>query len=145
MKRTLLPALLLAATACGGFLSRSGSPTARALYSISVNQDIYRRGNTGEATIRNVSGQSLQYNFCQRRLERQENKYWIVAYEWPTAGGACTTGIKTMPKDDRESTLFEIPTGVPAGRYRLVFSGLLDRKGRAVTPEQSSSQVFDVR
>jgi hypothetical protein len=115
------------------------------MYSISLNQDIYRRGSTGEATIRNVSGENLQYDFCERRLERQENKYWIVAYEWPTAGGRCTTSSRTIAKGDTESTLFEIPVGVPSGSYRLVFRGLLDKKGRPVSPEQSSSKTFQVR
>jgi hypothetical protein len=137
--------LIAALSGCGGFLNRGGPRPARAMYSITLNQDIYRRGSTGEAVIRNVSGQNLQYDFCERRLERQENKYWIVAYEWPTAGGRCTTSTRTIAKDERESTLFEIPVGVPAGTYRLVFSGLLDRKARPVTPEQASSKTFQVR
>ena len=145
MKRTLIALALIGLAACGGFLNRGGPRPARAMYSITLNQDIYRRGATGEATIRNVSGQSLQYDFCERRLERQENKYWIVAYEWPTAGGRCTTSTKTLAKDDRETTLFELPVGIPAGTYRLVFNGLLDRKARPVTPEQASSQTFQVR
>jgi hypothetical protein len=145
MRRIAQILMLAAITGCGGFLNRGGSSTGRAMYSITLNQDIYRRGNTGEATIRNVSGQSLQYNFCQRRLERQENKYWIVAYEWPTAGGNCTTSTRTIARDDTETTLFEIPVGIPAGTYRLVFNGLLDRKGRPVTPEQASSKTFQVR
>jgi len=31
-------------------------------------------GNTGEATIRNTSGETLEYNLCQRRLERQVDR-----------------------------------------------------------------------
>jgi hypothetical protein len=145
MKKLIFALTLTAVSACGGFLNRGGSSTSRAMYSVTLNQDIYRRGNTGEATVRNVSGQDLQYNFCQRRLERQANKYWVVAYEWPTAGGTCTTSTRTIAKDERESTLFEIPLGIPPGDYRLVFNGLLDKKGRPVTPEQASSKTFEVR
>lgn len=143
--RLIAAAALISSAGCGGIIGRGGSPTARALYSVSTNQDIYRRGNTGEATIRNVSGQSLQYNLCQRRLERQVNKYWVVAYEWPTAGGACTTEARTLAKDGTITTLFELPTGVPSGMYRVVFNGLLDRKGAAITPEQSATKLFEVR
>src|SRR5215213_1425692 len=107
MKKIIFIVALVALSACGGFLNRGGSSTGRAMYSVTLNQDIYRRGNTGEATVRNVSGQDLQYNFCQRRLERKANKYWLVAYEWPTAGGACTTSTRPIAKDERESTLFE--------------------------------------
>lgn len=144
MKRVVHAFAVISLAACG-VLNTGGPRPARAFYSITLNQDVYRRGNTGEATIRNVSGKPLQYDFCQRQLQRQENKYWIVAYEWPTAGGQCTTSTRTLAKDDSEKTLFEIPVGIPAGTYRLVFSGLLDNKARPVTPEQASTKTFQVR
>jgi hypothetical protein len=117
------------------------SPT----YSIVTNREIYSRGNTGEVTIRNASSRSLEYNLCPRRLERQANKYWVVAFEWPTAGGACTTELRRLPKDDEVTTLFDIPTGVPIGTYRLVFTGLRDKDGRTIAGDEAATKSFTVR
>lgn len=114
-------------------------------YRITTNRDIYSRGNTGEATIRNVSTRSLEYNLCQRRLERQVNKYWVVAFEWPTSGGACTTEARQLPKGESVSTLFEIPTGVPIGKYRVVFTNLKGKDGHTVSPDDAATPSFDVR
>jgi hypothetical protein len=140
--RTFL--LLLAVTGCS-MINRPGGNRTTPSYRISTNRDIYSRGNTGEATIRNVSSRQLEYNLCQRRLERQANKYWVVAYEWPTAGGACTTESRRLAKDDYVTTLFEIPTGVPIGTYRLVFTNLRGKDGRPVSSDDAATQSFSVR
>jgi hypothetical protein len=140
--RTFL--LLLAVTGCS-MINRPGGNRTTPSYRISTNRDIYSRGNTGEATIRNVSSRQLEYNLCQRRLERQANKYWVVAYEWPTAGGACTTESRRLAKDDYVTTLFEIPTGVPIGTYRLVFTNLRGKDGRPVSADDAATQSFGVR
>jgi hypothetical protein len=114
-------------------------------FQITSNQDVYSRGNTGETTLRNTTDEPLEYNLCPRRLERQANKYWVVAFEWPTAGGACTTEARTLGKGQSISALFEIPTGVPTGTYRLVFTGLIGKNGKAVPPDQSATPAFQVR
>ena len=92
-----------------------------------------------------LASNALQYNLCQRRLERQVNKYWVVAFEWPTAGGTCTTEARGLSKGATVNALFEIPTGVPIGTYRIVFRGLLDDKGRIVAPDDASTPSFTVR
>jgi hypothetical protein len=134
--------VLFSATACSLIRGHGeGAP----LYSITTNRDIYSRGNTGEATIRNVSTRSLEYNLCQRRLERQANKYWVVAFEWPTAGGVCTTELRRLPENEEVRALFDIPTGVPIGTYRLVFTGLRGKDGRSVSGDAASTRSFTVR
>lgn len=127
---------------CGGLLGRGGTSPD---YLVRANRDIYSRGNTGEATIRNISDETLDYNLCPRRLERMANKYWVVAFEWPTAGSACTTEARRLSKGESVNALFEVPTGVPTGRYRIVFSGLFDRDRKFAGPEQAATQSFDVR
>jgi hypothetical protein len=134
--------LAMAFGGCGGLLGR-GQPDPD--YLVRANRDVYSRGNTGEATIRNISGESLEYNLCPRRLERMANKYWVVAFEWPTSGSACTTEARRLPRNESVNTLFEIPTGVPTGAYRIVFSALFDKEGRTVGPDQAATQSFDVR
>ena len=135
-------AILASTSACSLFARHGGSsPT----YTIATNREIYSRGNTGEATIRNISGRTLEYNLCPRRLERQANKYWVVAFEWPTAGGACTTELRRLAKDDEVTTLFDIPTGVPIGTYRLVFTGLHGKDGRSVAGGDAATKSFTVR
>lgn len=114
-------------------------------FAITVNRDSYARGNTGEATIKNVSDKTLDYNLCQRRLERQENKYWIVAFEWPTAGGTCTTESRRLTKGESVNTFFEIPRGVPTDTYRVMFTGLIGNDGRPVGPDEASTPTFKVR
>ena len=114
-------------------------------FQIASNQDVYSRGNTGEATIRNSTDEPLQYNLCPRRLERQANKYWVVAFEWPTAGGACTTVARALDKGDSVKALFEVPTGVPTGTYRLVFTGLIGKNGKPVPPDLAATPAFQVR
>ena len=143
-QRTTLVALgiLVSTSACSLFAGHGGSsPT----YNITANREIYSRGNTGEATIRNISSRTLEYNLCPRRLERQANKYWVVAFEWPTAGGACTTEMRRLAKDDEVTTLFDIPTGVPIGTYRLVFTGLRGKDGKSVTGADAATKSFTVR
>lgn len=144
MKRILSAALIIAAISGCSVISRGGGGSSKP-YQITSNRDIYSRGNTGEATIKNISSRQLDYNLCQRRLERQVNKYWVVAFEWPTAGGACTTETKQLPKGESVSALFEIPTGVPIGKYRLVFTNLRGKDGRTVSADDGSTQSFDVR
>ena len=134
--------ILVSTSACSLFARHGGSsPT----YNITTNREIYSRGNTGEATIRNVSSRTLEYNLCPRRLEREANKYWVVAFEWPTAGGACTTEMRRLAKDDEVTTLFDIPTGVPIGMYRLVFTGLRDKDGKSVAGADAATKSFTVR
>lgn len=141
----LLTLAISASVFTGGcsVLNRGGSSSPS--YRITANRSIYSRGNTGEATIKNISGRSLEYNLCQRRLERQVNKYWVVAFEWPTAGGACTTEARSLPKNESVTTLFDIPTGVPIGRYRIVFTNLHDKDGRNVSADDAATPSFDVR
>jgi hypothetical protein len=127
---------------CFGFMGGSG--TSRD-YQITTNTTSYKRGSTGEVTIKNVTDKPLEYNLCQRRLERQENKYWIVAFEWPTAGGACTTEARRLAKGESVNTLFELPTGVPTGRYRVVFTNLLSKDGKTLASDAAGTPVFDVK
>ena len=136
--------IVLAATGCS-MINRPGGNRTTPTYRITTNRDIYSRGNTGEATIKNISSRQLEYNLCQRRLERQANKYWVVAYEWPTAGGACTTESRRLAKDDYTTTLFDIPTGVPIGTYRLVFTNLRGKDGRPVSADVAATPSFSVR
>ncbi|MDO8501621.1 MAG: hypothetical protein Q7S20_07235 [Gemmatimonadaceae bacterium] len=128
---------------CGGLLGRGGGSPRE--YQITINRQAYNRGNTGEATIRNASDKTLEYNLCQRRLERDVNKYWVVAFEWPTAGGACTSETRTLTKGTSVNTLFDIPTGVPTGTYRVVFTGLLGEDGRTVSSDRAATPSFAVR
>jgi len=145
-RRRLLSTLLFAGViaslgGCGGLLGGGGSSRD---YRITMNRDVYSRGNTGEATIKNVSGETLEYNLCPRRLERQANKYWVVAFEWPTAGSACTTEARRLAKGASVNTLFEIPTGVPTGTYRVVFTDLRGEDGRMVSGDVAATPRFQV-
>ena len=130
-------------SACSLIGGRGGSTSP--MYQITTNREIYSRGNTGEAIIRNTSSRQLEYNVCPRRLERQANKYWVVAFEWPTAGGACTTEVRRLAKGEEVTTLFDIPTGVPIGTYRLVFTGLRGKDGRSVDGGDAATKPFTVR
>ena len=145
MKKLISTFLLTLSVVGCGMINHPGGNRTSPSYRISTNRDIYSRGNTGEATIKNISSRQLEYNLCQRRLERQANKYWVVAYEWPTAGGACTTESRRLAKDDTITTLFDIPTGVPIGRYRLVFTNLRGKDGRPVSSDDAATPSFDVR
>jgi hypothetical protein len=131
-----------ALTACGGLLGRSGSART---YEITTNRSTYARGNTGEATIRNASDDRLEYNLCPRRLERRVGNEWAPAFEWPTAGGACTAEARTLDKGGSVSTLFEIPTGVPSGTYRVIFTGLLGSDKKPLDPDRAATPSFEVR
>src|SRR5687767_13282919 len=106
---------------CGGLLGRGGTSSD---YQITTNREDYNRGSTGEATIRNTSDKTLQYSLCQRRLERKMGNSWVVAFEWPTAGGACTAEVRSLAEGASVNALFDVPTGLPAGTYRVVFTGL---------------------
>jgi hypothetical protein len=135
-------ALLL--SACGGIINLGGGGSSRP-YDISTNRDNYNRGNVGEATIRNASDQTLEYNLCQRRLERQVDRSWITAFEWPTAGGACTTEARRLSRGQSVDTFFDIPTGMPAGTYRIMFLGLMGVDGSRLSGDRAASPSFTVR
>lgn len=136
--------ILAAATGCGQLMNIGGGGSSRD-YDISTNRDTYDRGNTGEATVRNASDQTLEYNLCQRRLERQVNRSWIVSFEWPTAGGACTTELRRLNRGQSVDTFFDIPTGVPTGTYRIVFTGLMGEDGRPLPADRAATPSFTVR
>jgi hypothetical protein len=138
----LVMMIAISSTSCSVLGRRGGSsPT----YTITTNREIYGRGNTGEAVIKNVSSRQLEYNLCPRRLERKGNRYWVVAFEWPTAGGACTTELRRLAKGDEVTTLFDIPAGVPIGTYRVVFTGLRGKDGKSMAGDDAASQQFTVR
>ena len=140
----VLGVLALASTvACGGL--RIGGGGSSSVFEIRTNRDEYNRGSTGEVTVRNRSDDRVQYNLCQRRLERRVDRNWITAFEWPTAGGACTTEFRELRGGQSVNTLFEIPTGIPTGTYRIHFPGLLDDKGSPVTGDRASTTAFEVR
>lgn len=130
-------------TGCGA-ISLGGGGSSRA-YDIVTNRDTYNRGNVGEATIRNASDESVEYNLCQRRLERQVDRNWITAFEWPTAGSACTTESRTLRRGDAVNTFFDIPTGVPTGTYRVVFTGLRGKDSAVVPADRAATRSFSVR
>ena len=143
MMMAILPLMQVASLAgCGGFPGGGGDSRD---YHITVNQQSFTRGNTGEATIRNTSDKTLEYNLCQRRLERQVGRNWVAAFEWPTAGGACTAEARSLAKGASVNTLFELPTGVPSGTYRVVFNGLLGDNGTIVSSDRAASPPFEVR
>src|SRR5215212_4840991 len=144
MKKILAAALIIIGLSGCSLINRGTGGSSR-YYRVTTNRDIYSRGNTGEATIKNISSRQLDYNLCQRRLERQVNKYWVVAYEWPTAGGACTTAMRHLAKGEDITTLFDIPTGVPSGRYRMVFTNLRGKDSKPVSSDDGSTPSFDVR
>ncbi len=133
---------LSAACACGGLFGRSGSSRP---FELATNRQTYDRGNTGEATIRNASKDALEYNACPRRLERRVGDAWVAAFQWPTAGGACTAEARRLERGASVNTLFEVPTGVPAGTYRLVFTGLLGSDSRPLPADLSATPAFEVR
>jgi hypothetical protein len=144
MKR-ILAAVMIIGVMSGCSVINRGSSGSSPAYQVTANREIYSRGNTGEATIKNVSSRQLDYNLCQRQLQRQVNKYWIVAFEWPTAGGACTTEMRHLAKGESVSALFDIPTGVPIGTYRLIFNNLRGKDGKPVSPDDASTRSFEVR
>lgn len=127
-----------------GAISLGGGGSSRT-YEIRTNRDTYSRGNVGEAMIRNASDETVEYNLCPRRLERQVDRNWITAFEWPTSGSACTAEARTLRRGDTVNTLFDIPTGIPTGTYRVVFTGLRDRDGSAVSPDRAATSSFSVR
>ncbi len=130
-------------TACGA-INLGGGGSSR-VYDITTNRDTYNRGNVGEATIRNASDETVEYNLCPRRLERQVDRNWITAFEWPTAGSACTAEARTLRRGDTVNTLFDIPTGVPTGTYRVVFTGLRDSGGAAMPADRAATSSFSIR
>jgi len=134
----------LSLAACGRLINIGGGEASSA-FQITTNRDAYSRGNTGEITVRNRSDDRVEYNLCQRRLERRVDRSWITAFEWPTAGGSCTTEARPLPSGQSVNTLFEIPTGIPTGTYRIVFTGLLDQEGRPVTGDRAATPLFEVR
>jgi len=140
---TVVPSVLImvAISGCGGLLGRGGSERE---YQISTNKTDYARGSTGEATIRNATDETLEYNLCQRRLERQVGNNWVAAFEWPVAGGACTSEARSLSKGSSVNTFFDIPTGVPTGKYRVVFTNLLGEDGKPVSPDRAATPPFDV-
>jgi hypothetical protein len=145
VERAALMSIVLGVAAisgCGGLLGRGGSERE---YQIATNRSDYTRGSTGEATIRNVTDETLEYNLCQRRLERQVGNNWVPAFEWPVAGGACTSEARSLSKGASVNTFFDIPTGVPTGKYRVVFTNLLGQDGKPVSPDRAATPQFDVR
>lgn len=143
-RATLLALTIIASASACSFIGGKGASSSP-MYQITTNREIYSRGNTGEVIIRNTSSRQLEYNLCPRRLERQANKYWVVAFEWPTAGGACTTELRRLAKGEEVTTLFDIPGGAPIGTYRLVFTGLRGKDGRNIAGDDAATKSFTVR
>ena len=131
---------------CGtlGNIINVGGSSSRA-YDITTNRSSYNRGNVGDATIRNTTDETVEYNLCPRRLERQVDRNWISVFEWPTAGSACTTDVRTLRRGESVNTFFDIPTGVSTGTYRVVFTGLAGPNRATLTADQAATESFAVR
>jgi hypothetical protein len=134
-----LPAVTVFA-GCTGLISHTRvSPE----YGITTNEQIYKRGGSGLATIRNTSSKPLDYNLCPRRLERRVNKYWVVATE--VSANECPRRTRTLPKGRLVRTPFGIPAGVDPDTYRVVFTGLQGKDGRSLPGDRAATPAFEVR
>jgi hypothetical protein len=145
MMRALTWALLgatMTLPGCGVF--RRGE-TAPGPYRIELAPPYYTRGTTVRVTVTNTSKADVEYNLCTRQLERRSGSTWIVAYEWPAAGGACTMELRTLRPGESTTTEVEIPAGVPVGAYRVVFTGLRSGGGASLPRDAIASPEFELR
>jgi hypothetical protein len=145
VRRTAMALVVTSIVSGCGALSMGGGGGSSAPYDIATNRQTYTRGNVGEATIRNAAGENLEYNLCPRRLERQVDRNWIAAYEWPTAGSACTTDARTLKRGESVNTFFDVPTGLATGTYRVVFTGLRGKDRGTVSADRAATPAFGVR
>ena len=110
------------------------------LVEVTTDRAEYVAGQSGRATITNVSDEVVHYNTCPRTVERRTGVEWKVEARWPQPGGACAMIAYALAPGGSAEVPFELPQGLPEGTYRVRFFGFSDDDGDR--PRNAASRPF---
>ena len=136
----------------------SGSPSARAdtspaaapAASATVRSDSvllrtdktqYKAGERMVLTFENRSAAGYTFNPCQRLIEREDGGAWKPV---PDEGRMCTMEAWLLEPRSTRTGPTELPTTIPAGRYRVVVPMGVDSPGATASKITAVSDPFTV-
>jgi hypothetical protein len=88
----------------------------------------YRAGEKMTLTFENKGARSYAFNPCTRSLEHEANGAWTAV---PEAGRMCTMEAWILDSHGTRTGQTELPSPLPAGRYRVVVRMTMDALGNA--------------
>jgi hypothetical protein len=110
----------------------AAAPSARAdSVVLRTDKSAYRAGEKMTLTFENRSARSYAFNPCTRTLEREENGTWTAL---PDEGRMCTMEAWILDANGTRTGTTELPTPLPAGRYRVVVRMTVETVGGSTAP-----------
>jgi hypothetical protein len=129
----LFAILALAGVGCGDSLATY--PDSETRFEVTIPRDVYAPGDTVAATIRNISGVTQYFSFCNERLQRNDGgTTWTTVSPAPSA---CTLELRVLGVGQTVPYTYILPAGTPSGNYRVVVLPPSQSDGRPIiaTPQ----------
>jgi hypothetical protein len=102
----------------------------------------YRAGEPVALTFENRSAATYTFNACTRTIEHESNGTWTAL---PDEGRMCTMQAFLLAPHATQTGSTELPTPLPAGRYRIAVRMTLDQAtGQPANPVYAISEPITV-
>jgi hypothetical protein len=138
MTRKVVPVLFamlaLATVGCGDSLATY--PDSEARFDVTIARDTYAPGDTVAATMRNITGVTQYYSFCNTTLQRNDAGTWTRVSPQPSA---CTLELRILGVGQTAPFAYPLSVSTPPGTYRIVVLPPSASSGRPIiaTPQFS--------
>jgi hypothetical protein len=108
--------------------SSAAAPSRADSVVLRTDKSQYRAGEKITLTFENKGARSYAFNPCSRTLEREENGTWTTVAE---PNRMCTMEAWILDPHGTRTGPTELPSSLPAGRYRVVVRMTMDALGSA--------------
>lgn len=136
---------LLAMALSGGACDNSSPAAPAAIGSVRIQTSLvqYPAGTPISVTISNSGPATLNFNECPTFLERHTGSKWVAVNPdgW-FEGGGCEALRRILIAGASYSYSIPVPSGAPAGTYRLQLSKFWDEDGISGGQELSAAALI---
>lgn len=108
--------------------SSAAAPSRADSVTLRTDKSQYRAGEKITLTFENKGARSYAFNPCSRTLEREENGTWATV---PEPDRMCTMEAWILDPHGTRTGPTEVPSPLPAGRYRVAVRMTMDALGSA--------------
>ncbi len=113
-----------------------------------LNREHYSQGDTVVLSIRNISGQTLNYNFCPTSLEKRDGDEWknILTPKIgdPPVQVVCTLPLYMLGKGSKTEIKYPLSRDLEDGTYRMVIPTPVPDRGQFTGDYVLNSASFTV-
>ena len=143
MPRPLHLLLCVATVACSDPFPPPPNPMGTSV-DITTDRTVYGPSDSSIVTVRNLTGQAMQFNLCPGALQRWTGSTWATVDAWPGPGAAaCALIGGALSPNATYSARFTIHAGAGTGSYRFEFFAI--EMGNQLPIGDRVSHQFEVR